>query len=210
MYPVLYYAADCVLFAPLCGSREKTDVMLLQNKWRNVHCNTEGAEPCLHGLPSSAVNSPAARTVCQQRRCLSMLMVRSYKQRRKYSSAIWSLHVQASPCTFPQHRALAAIHQPPFLPPPPVCPSSLLACNQAGYRSDGVPLFLIGRPQRRGGAASQPLYIHCCRTERRSRAAGAKRMRRGEQKLVDTCFSQTITIETTAVTLTTDLHSNVY
>uniref|UniRef100_A0A672YM03 DNA damage-inducible transcript 4 protein n=1 Tax=Sphaeramia orbicularis TaxID=375764 RepID=A0A672YM03_9TELE len=54
---------------------------------------------------------------------------------------------------------------PPF--PPPVCLSSLLACYQAKYSADGVPLF-DWLP--RGAEAWLPwgLYKHCCETNRRA------------------------------------------
>lgn len=55
----------------------------------------------------------------------------------------------------------SAIHHhhrtPHLLPPPPVCLSSLLACYQARYSADGVPLFLIGWLERRGRGLTAPI-----------------------------------------------------
>lgn len=52
----------------------------------------------------------------------------------------------------------SAIHSPSAPPPSSVCLLSLLACYQARYCADGVPLFLIGS-LRRGGVAKTPIYI---------------------------------------------------
>lgn len=53
----------------------------------------------------------------------------------------------------------SAIHSPSASPPPPsVCLLSLLACYQARYCADGVPLFLIGS-LRSAGAWPQLLNI---------------------------------------------------
>ena len=43
-------------------------------------------------------------------------------------------------------------------PSPPVCLPSLLACYQARYSADGVPLFLIGWLERAGRGLCSP-YI---------------------------------------------------
>lgn len=46
---------------------------------------------------------------------------------------------------------------PPPPPPPPVCLPSLLACYQARYSADGVPLFLIGWLERAGRGFAAPI-----------------------------------------------------
>lgn len=55
----------------------------------------------------------------------------------------------------------SAIHHPsppsPPPPPPPVCLSSLLACYQARYSSDAVPLFLIGWLAAKGRGLASPI-----------------------------------------------------
>lgn len=56
----------------------------------------------------------------------------------------------------------SAIHHPnppsPLPPPPPpVCLPSLLACYQARYRADGVPLFLIGWLETGGCGLTDPI-----------------------------------------------------
>ncbi len=50
-------------------------------------------------------------------------------------------------------------------PPPPVCLPSLLACYQARYSADGVPLFLIGWLERSGrGLESHYINIVAAQT----------------------------------------------
>lgn len=51
-----------------------------------------------------------------------------------------------------------AIHHPnPPSPPPSVCLPSLLACYQARYSADGVPLFLIGWLEMNGRGLTSPI-----------------------------------------------------
>lgn len=91
----------------------------------------------------------------QQKTTYGCLLRMLYKR-----TAIWRLQAQTSPCTFPLQWVEAT---PPSKPlSPPVSLSSLLACYQARYSSQAVPLFLIGWLGENGRGLVQGLYKHCC------------------------------------------------
>ncbi len=140
-------------FASPCGQMKKSDVMVEQNRWRNVHCNAQPAEP---SQPAWACWTSVLSILRMHiLHCHLFMLIKGIEQR----NTIWSLQAQASPCTFPQHWGLL------FITPTPLLLLllllfvflSLLACYQARYSADGVPLFLIGWPERSGRGPAAPI-----------------------------------------------------
>ena len=104
------------------------------------------------------------------------------------------------------------LHHPPLPPPPPpsssssCCFSLLLYVTRQDTRSDGVPLFFIGWPGRRGAWPGRQ-YISI--VAGRSSVLGQLMRNGGDTGDSRLLFCETITVEINHLTHTTDSHSVV-